>query len=174
LFFLGGTTYFATRWIQTRSATLRHLVYATAGLAWMLVFLDVYLFDSAPPLVTGCHGWDVFVSYWIPWCLFTPTVCAIALVDINHQRFTAPLALLGNISYSVYLIHFPLMMLCFSLCGHGILPENFWQEKGFFLIFSAGLLALSFASFEFLEKPVQHYLRTRWAADRSKRKDGAA
>lgn len=77
----------------------------------------------------------------------------------------APLRVLGQISYSVYLIHFPMLLALFLAKRHldVIVPAGSLAQFG---IFFALLLGLSYLSWRFFEVPMQAWLN-RWPRRRA-------
>lgn len=71
---------------------------------------------------------------------------------------TRPLAYLGEISYSVYLWHFPLQLLIMSMYCALNLPLDFWHPVTLLLLFVLIVLVSDF-SYRFIEQPAQHWLR---------------
>jgi peptidoglycan/LPS O-acetylase OafA/YrhL len=93
--------------------------------------------------------------------LFYPIfMFSLIMIEQRVHRFVKPVAGFGNISYSSYLIHFTLQMVCVQ-----VLPAGFMRIGGFvgdlsFLGFFVVLLSLSLLSYSFFERPMQKYLRT--------------
>lgn len=71
---------------------------------------------------------------------------------------TRPLAYLGEISYSVYLWHFPLQLLIMSTYRALNLPLDFWHPV-ILLLFLVLVSLVSAFSYRFIEQPAQHWLR---------------
>lgn len=71
---------------------------------------------------------------------------------------TRPLAYLGEISYSVYLWHFPLQLLIMSMYYALNLPLDVWHPVTLLLLFVLIVLVSAF-SYRFIEQPAQHWLR---------------
>jgi peptidoglycan/LPS O-acetylase OafA/YrhL len=85
----------------------------------------------------------------------------IVTLSLNEHRLsfvTSRLRWLGNISYSAYLIHFPLALLLVTATaclGLVIDPSSDWL----LLAYLSTLIALSLFSFHYFETPVQQFLR---------------
>jgi peptidoglycan/LPS O-acetylase OafA/YrhL len=68
--------------------------------------------------------------------------------------------LVGDITYSTYLLHFPLQLAVLLLVKAGLLFIDF-SEPAVWVIFFATLIGLSSVSFHLFEMPVQRLLRSR-------------
>ncbi|RMT41053.1 hypothetical protein ALP47_200218 [Pseudomonas savastanoi] len=76
------------------------------------------------------------------------------------RRFGA----IGDVSYSSYLLHFPLQILfamAFDVLGYS---REIFYNAWMLLLFMAVLIPLSFASHRFFEAPVHQWLRRRFKA----------
>ncbi len=90
---------------------------------------------------------------------------ALIFLCVNHipaTKITSGLLVAaGNMTYSSYLLHVPIQLTAATLATY-----MHWQipiySRGFFLIFLAGTLLLSFYCFKFFEMPAQTYLRRRF------------
>lgn len=93
--------------------------------------------------------------------VFPLTVIALALMQVRSAGFGHTLQALGNISYSSYLLHFPLQLACATVVTTlGISPEIFYSPL-MLLCFIVMLLLVSTASFHWFELPAQNFLRQR-------------
>ncbi len=87
------------------------------------------------------------------------TIASLALQEQVLGRRWRRLSFLGDISYSTYLLHFPLQLLCVLAALHfGWKPALFMHPLAMLGFFAAliGLGALSYAGFE---RPLQRILR---------------
>jgi peptidoglycan/LPS O-acetylase OafA/YrhL/O-antigen/teichoic acid export membrane protein len=91
--------------------------------------------------------------------VYPALLMTLVFIEQKYRRLASPLAALGNISYSSYLIHFPLQMLCAMLFGSAFMAAPGLQGEVAFVVFLVVLLILSFASYRFLEVPAQRWLR---------------
>ena len=95
---------------------------------------------------------DSFVGY-VPVLLFCLSR-KIALPSAVQSALEA----VGNMTYSSYLLHFPLQLgfvLCFALAGRAV-PI---YSGALFTAYLMTVLLLSYVTFRFFEAPAQHFLR---------------
>ena len=135
--------------LATRALSALGSLLAAAGLCWFLTW-EILIFFGVWLLGAVASSWTKRVPpWWLAACLLTPILLvaraevlkvpygwqyllgvAFALVIVslgNGSRrwfFSKPSAYLADFSYSVYLIHFPVLMFvvsgAFSLTGYGI------------------------------------------------------
>jgi peptidoglycan/LPS O-acetylase OafA/YrhL len=156
-FFMGGFMF--TLWQQLRdhprlALITRGLVIASfAGWAalCMMLFLD-------SPLLAGGEGNVGFLTAF-DFGLCPLTVLTLALREAGGRKTPGWLGFLGDISYSTYLLHFP-MQLTLALIALRIgLEPAFFMQGWVMLAFLAALIGLGSLSYFFFEKPVQNWLR---------------
>lgn len=118
----------------------------------------------AAVLLGGAQGW-----LYPERVLLAGTPLAIyALLRWLRPRGAAParlLATLGNLTYSSYLLHFPLQVAIALACaalGRAI-PL---YSRGLFLGFVGGAFGLAYVSYRYFERPAQDALRRRYGAAR--------
>jgi len=106
--------------------------------------------------------------------VFFVSTCAIfpaLLVATLYSRFASlvlrhkALTLLGDISYSTYLVHLPLMLLLKgALAVLGVDVD--WAHPAVLAAFCVVLIALSWVCFERFERPAQSWINARFAGPR--------
>jgi peptidoglycan/LPS O-acetylase OafA/YrhL len=103
-------------------------------------------------LWTDRTGWNL-----VPAPLSAVLILQLATTPGRLGRLlqTAPFALLGNISYSIYLIHIPLFAM-FEAAG--LLQVGAPAFQPVWLVYFALLLGLAIVSFHYLERPAQRGL----------------
>jgi peptidoglycan/LPS O-acetylase OafA/YrhL len=93
--------------------------------------------------------------------LFPLTILSLVLLETRRETFGRRLAFLGDISYSSYLLHFPLQLLVMGLVASLSLDRalfySAWTLAAFFLV----LVIASFVTFHCFERPLQRWLRKR-------------
>ena len=93
--------------------------------------------------------------------LFPLTILSLAFIEYRVGPVGKSVSFLGDISYSSYLLHFPLQLLIVVLTAqfnidHALYYSG-WAMAGFFVV----LLTLSLVSHRYFEIPMQRFLRKR-------------
>ncbi len=122
-----------------------------------IIFYVLLIFGNID-IAKSYFGTTSFFHFLHQNILFSPLICIIIYLQLNHKTITRrlcenPLVLkLGEISYSLYINHIYLTWIF-----------NWRHANGFFsyievLVGITITILLSFATFEFIEKPVKKYL----------------
>jgi peptidoglycan/LPS O-acetylase OafA/YrhL len=161
-FYLGGCAYLAYEWIVARG----HVRFAaiTLGCAsvalWLVSVLVLrdFLYGTSLPALAPLQQID---GYW-PTVILTFPLTILALALVEHWRGTLGrrAALLGDISYSSYMIHFPLQLAFALFAALGSVDSTVFYSPYMLILFFAVLIALSAASHRFFELPLQRWLRS--------------
>src|SRR5689334_18171621 len=158
-FFMGGVAY--ALWDHARSrpsAVLLARLTATLSLiGWAILLLLLY--RQSPWLAGG--ELNVGFLYAFDYLLCPLTVLSLALYESVSARRFKRLAFLGDISYSTYMLHFPLQLLVVLLALRFGLAPAFFMQGWVMLAFLAVLIALAALTYLFFEKPMQDLLRGR-------------
>ena len=72
----------------------------------------------------------------------------------------------GNLTYSSYMVHFPIQLAMVLLAQFALLPRAIFYDQVAFLIYVGATFALAYASYRFLEVPAQRAIRSRETAMR--------
>ncbi|MEQ1833303.1 MAG: acyltransferase [Candidatus Eisenbacteria bacterium] len=158
-FFLGGVV-FATYSHLVRpgaSRALSVLVPVAAAFAWGAAFWLTRPGSEASVPMGGLLGKllssaDVLV-------LFPLTILALALLETRRGTLGRRLAFIGDVSYSSYLLHFPLQLAVALASMRLAAPAAGFESPWFLLAFFAALLAVAGASHRWFELPCQRALR---------------
>jgi peptidoglycan/LPS O-acetylase OafA/YrhL len=129
---------------------------------FILVILFVLLF--------ACLHFGVTDLVFIP--IFLLLVLSAAYNTGRVKRFLGNhfLQWLGDISYSVYLMQFPLMLLVIALLPHfGIswsgpysLHLPYWQAALCCILFLAALIGISAVSYQYIERPLRNLINSKF------------
>ncbi|SIO55076.1 Peptidoglycan/LPS O-acetylase OafA/YrhL, contains acyltransferase and SGNH-hydrolase domains [Singulisphaera sp. GP187] len=176
-FFMGGLSFYAVSHLCKVGCSPRvtKVLVLVTLLAWIavpalvsyLIPLRIYRasFPSGDPTIFGKQVLALAVTLSTPIlynCLLFPlTVTTLAMVESWWGAFAKRLSFLGHISYSSYLLHFPLQ-LGFVLVGPPLSPESsFYYSPVSLLLFFSLLVPLSLATYWYFERPAQSFLRFR-------------
>lgn len=167
-FFLGGATYFAYVALarSARAATYERMIGALAAGAWLLGVAAIWsgAVQLAGPVQFNPAQPGVIAKYWVTAFLFPLTILWLALTETRHGGFGRKYAFLGDLSYSSYLLHFPLQMLVMGVLIQARATQEVFYSPVLLLLFFAVLIAVSLASHRYFEVPVQRYLREKCRA----------
>ena len=152
-FFLGGCVYYLYRYllaVRARVALTRAIAIG-ALLSWDVVILAMFVDLS-----------EVSVLRWYAeFALFPVTILALALAETDRGPLWARFKLLGDISYSTYLLHFPLQLLVAIVAISAWVPRATFLSPVALLAFFAALIGVAVLSHRYFEMPMQRWLRSR-------------
>ena len=160
-FFAGGLVYEAWRWFRARPGALRWtlpILVVTAAL-WVFSIVEVQTHWVSAWLETiGQRGWWV-MEMAFRYLLVPLSVLALALAEPLAPKFWQRLAPLGDLTYGLYLWHFPLQLLVAAVAMLLGLPTLHLTGHVSFLLYFAVLIGVSILSYRYLERPAQKLLR---------------
>ncbi|MCW5201074.1 acyltransferase, partial [Desulfobulbus sp. F4] len=124
MFFLGGLVFHLTKFISCKYSIYKIYTYLVTILCWLFVIINYYVFDlSSMVLEVGILG-KIFLTGFSLYILFPLTVLSLALIEIEKGPLLKPVSWIGNITYSSYLLHFPLQLLFSLAVSFRILDSN--------------------------------------------------
>ena len=145
--FVGGLAYLAYGRLRAGPAWAWIAIVALAS--WLLVPLAAAWLPTRGQLL------------YVAGLVFPLTILALALLETRGLRFFSKGGFLGDMSYSSYLLHFPLQMLAVAIAALAGVERSVFYSPWMLAAFIGVLLAVSFASHRLFEMPVQRALRTR-------------
>jgi len=158
LFFWGGFLFHATTRIATRPR-MRRAVLIVCATSWLTTIVSMYIFDIASH-VRALGPWGgPLVEHFIIYVLFSSTIVSLVLVELHKGDIAKPFAWIGDITYSSYLLHFPIQICIALLVSHDLLRSNFYLNPIALVLFFALLVPLAYATFRGFERPIQNALR---------------
>jgi len=171
-FFMGGAVFYATRNIAARAdaRTIALCIVAAALASWVVAITEVYLgpiqiLMAALPIAKffAANAYQIFLFAWIL-AVCPLTLMALALHEEAFGVSYARVSYLGDISYSTYMVHFPMQLTLALLALHfGWTPMNF-MHGWVMLAFYAAMVTLGALSFTYFERPMQALLRGKPSA----------
>lgn len=159
-FFAGGLACeIYTRLRGNRTGAMVCAALALGG--WALTFGLCYV---RPVLGAGLSPsasfWFGTIQFWgLFYLLFPLTIIALALWDERRAKSVPAFKWLGSISYSAYVLHFPLQLTIALAAVYGLLPATFGTNALCFLGFFAVLALISHYGYLGLEEPIQRWFR---------------
>lgn len=161
-FFAGGCAFLAYQVIiaSRRGGAITKWIVGGAIGAWGLTFLVRHLAGLILHLEPGVRR-VVFETMlmWPVMVLFPLTILALALAETQRGTLGKRISFLGDISYSSYMLHFPLQFLFFAAITSFTVDRSIFYAPWFMLLFFATLIAISLCSFHYFELPAQRFLR---------------
>jgi peptidoglycan/LPS O-acetylase OafA/YrhL len=172
-FFLGGAVWHATERAKAHVAakSIARGVALLAILSWAVVLIEVYFgpIQAAGAALATHLPWAMREYYTLEagnflllGFIFVVTPLTLAALALHEQvlggRYER-VSFLGDISYSSYLVHFPMQLSLALIALHlGWQPHVF--ESGWVLAaFYAALVKIAWASYTFFERPMQSLIR---------------
>ena len=161
MFFLGGLVFHLTILVSRKYKALKTPAYFMTIFSWSCVIINYYAFDlSNRILELGILG-KIFLSVFPLYILFPLTVLSLALIEIDRGPLLKPVSWIGNITYSSYLLHFPLQLLFGIAVSFGILNFNFYLNPMYLIIYFMVLIPMSYMTFLRFERPIQRVIRNK-------------
>ncbi|WP_244548960.1 acyltransferase family protein [Bradyrhizobium canariense] len=152
-FYAGGLAAIARRAIAPATSRL-----AVEGLAWATVAVvpvSIWMFSLQASIV----DWVFLLSY-TPVLLF-----CLSREIILSSSTTRLMEAAGNMTYSCYLLHFPIQLLIASGFAASRVPMPFY-DTWFFAIFVTSTLLASYLTYRCFEAPAQAFIRHSLLLDR--------
>ncbi|MGZ5988630.1 MAG: acyltransferase family protein [Rhizomicrobium sp.] len=156
-FFMGGFVYALWERFRAHSSavTVTRALGVSALAGWGVL---VFLLYSDNPVLDGGEV-NIRFLYVFDYLLCPLTVLALALYESTSGRRFARLAFLGDISYSTYMLHFPMQLALVLLALRIGLAPAFFMQGWVMVAFLVALIALGGLSYFYFEKPMQAWLR---------------
>ncbi len=158
-FFIGCLTFVLNTHILKMKKMNRTILFGAILVFTILIGLMVY--KAGYTKIFG--QWDRVMPILVYPLLI---ISALNVFFLNRFFSLKPLTYMGDLSYSIYLIHFPvqLMMVTF-LPMTGLVPDYYsWKGLAVFIIITTALASLSYHR---VEKPLQNFIRKRFLTVKS-------
>ena len=175
MFFFGGILYRVCLFLTDRRAGWHIAIYVACVLSWLTVLVHYFWVDlSGPFLAFGYAGKALFTKILPYFVLFPLTLIALVLLEVTGRLQLKRFSWLGDITYSSYLIHFPMQLTLICLVQQGVLEPTFFYDPGALLLFVLVLIPLSYLVFRFFEKPAQKLILNKYLTAPTSPKGSAA
>lgn len=172
-FFLGGVCYhiLSSPGQLLARAGMRKFFYGATISAWLFALgstafelgtrgVEIVPFLEARPVLAG-KVIDKLAFYYGAGVLFPLTILSMVTLERERGGLGRRFSFIGDISYSSYLLHFPLQLafvLLFTVSGWSF---AFFGNPLSLVLFYAALIPVSLASYRWFERPMQRFLRKR-------------
>ncbi len=175
-FFLGCLSFHVFKAVNARrpSAAALTVLTTVCGLVWLAVGVIWYthaLTSSFQTYIADHPGTSLgrltrFVQMFethamFDFAAFPLTVITLALVESHRGTLGKRIAFVGDVSYSSYLLHFPLQAIVFLIAGYAGWSTQIYLHPATFILFFAALVGMSLLSFHAFERPAQSLIRRR-------------
>lgn len=157
-FFIGGAVYIVYTYLtRLNSARVTFLLFSVMVGLWAFwivalhtdwAFLSSYLHKRIP-------------RYFPVVFLFPLTIVVLAMLEPYIGNLKKRLAILGDISYSLYLLHFPLQLSVAVIVSAIGVPLNIMYSSVAFILFFAVLIPLAYFCYHYFERPCQQWIRSK-------------
>ncbi len=119
-------------------------------------YFKLFLFFSVLMILAAFVGRNFKVLLFCPGILISFLVLDIFLKNLQLKKI---FSILGGTTYSLYLLHYPLMIVFLWMENKNIINENFYSNNSFILIYFITLIIVSICSYKYLEKPLNKKIR---------------
>ena len=142
-------------------SALATLEFHSSGKRYWRVTAIFVLAIFVPLIIVGLKLYQSRYFSFFALLIYTGALLSYAAQDFPwHPRVKNMLEVAGNMTYSSYLIHFPVQLAIVLLYQTGI-PI---YSNMFFVQYMAITLALAYIIYRYFERPAQDFIRKRWIA----------
>ncbi len=159
-FFLGAIVFIVYMQVVKRGDAWNASIWLPllAVLAWLVTI------EYVSPNHVISHGelpwiYQKIESAWLDFVLFPMTILSLALMETKRGTLGKRLSFVGDISYSSYLLHFPLQLAVAAVATKLAIGQTFYYSPWFMAVFFFVLILISLASHHYFEIPMQRMLR---------------
>tara|TARA_B100001093_G_scaffold496809_1_gene542959 strand:+ start:4377 stop:5468 length:1092 start_codon:yes stop_codon:yes gene_type:complete len=150
-FFIGGGSFLIYEKINTEYKYLINNFY-TIFFLFLTIFIIIFLFNfftlKNKVYEIGYLG-----------LIFSLLILTLAFLQNIKINLGKKISMIGDLTYSIYLIHFPLQLTIIGTLQY--IGYEFNLEKKFFIIFFILLLFISYLTYNYFEVPSQKYFRKK-------------
>ena len=162
-FFLGGFIFNVYERILKNGDSWKLSIWLPilASISWIVTIVFFSYFNGLTKIETPWLFHKI-ISVWTVFVVFPLTIISLALIETKRGTLGKRLSFIGDISYSSYLIHFPLQLFVAILTVEFSLNQEMFYSLWFIVSFYLALIFISLASHKYFELPIQRLLRLRY------------
>lgn len=161
----GATVFYCLQFFF--SGGIIHFLIVKKNEKTLLLLISLFLTLALVIIVARLRGM-VQVTTDTIWAASFSIVGAFHSIPERFIPFRSSLAAAGNLTYSSYMMHFPIQLAMVLLVQIASLPRDIFYDRIPFLIYIGVTFGLAYASYHFLEIPAQRAMRARGNAKRLK------
>lgn len=167
LFYLGGGIFYVVKLCRARMTPSMAQITALTAVTGATLIYGTYWYKAAQKsLDIGFYSREFAVLPIV--AALVLTIFATALGPQLGKRLGIVATHLGSMTYSSYLIHFPLMLIV-MMVGWSVKTEIPFKEPWFLAVWLMCVFGLSWCVYRWFERPVQDWLRALLSGDQRPR-----
>ena len=134
-----------------------------------ILFIIIIILSILTGIMVSKVGYMKFFGHWdrvMPLLVYPLMIlAALNVFFINKILSLRPFTYLGDLSYSIYLLHFPVQLLMVTFLPMlGLVPDyNSWRGLAVFMIITISFASLSY---HLVEQPLQNLIRKKFLTER--------
>ncbi|MBK8807721.1 MAG: acyltransferase [Bacteroidales bacterium] len=164
-FFVGGLVYlFYKKTGQNIKLPFIYFICIITTLLWVFTFYSIssnYQITISSEIQWIDYIVQVILKYFATAVLFPLTIFSLVIAETYKGSLGKRISIIGDLTYSMYLLHFPLQMIFIFIFYAFSLPKDYFFNEWLLVLFIIILFLASYFSFVKVEKPLQKFLRIK-------------